>query len=120
MPSPSPLHRYGVGGVINQVGTRTPVFTVGFVIVHTHAGHPGTAEDPPFIFHKQRVLAGRRFGAGSPGQVHRIAKFVVTPFTANREKLINRRQRQRVSVDRIAFGSYRAAVAGFLFSTFSP
>ncbi len=39
----------------------------------------------------------------------------MTPFTANREKLINRRQRQRVfAVDRIAFGSYRAAVAGFV------
>lgn len=36
----------------------------------------------------------------------------MTPFTANREKLINRRQRQRVfAVDRIAFGSYRAAAA---------
>ncbi len=67
MPSPSPFHRYGVGGVINQVGTRTPVFTVGFVIVHTHAGRQRQRlEDPPFIFHKQRVLAGRRFGAGSP------------------------------------------------------
>ena len=89
------------------------MFTVGFVIVHTHAGRQRQRlEDPPFIFHKQRVLAGRRFGTGSPGQVHRIAKFVVTPFTANREKLINCRQRQRVfAVDRIAFGSYRAAVA---------
>lgn len=121
MPSPSPFHRYGVGGVINQVGTRTPVFTVGFVIVHTHAGRQRQRlEDPPFIFHKQRT-GWQTFWSWFPGQVHRIAKFVVTPFTANREKLINRRQRQRVfAVDRIAFGSYRAAVARVLFSTFSP
>lgn len=73
------------------------MFTVGFVIVHTHAGRQRQRlEDPPFIFHKQRVLAGRRFETGSPVGVHRIAKFVVTPFTANREKLINCRQRQRV------------------------
>ncbi len=50
--SPSPFHRYGVGGVINR-GTRTPVFTVGFVIVHTYAGRQRQRlEDPPFIFNK--------------------------------------------------------------------
>lgn len=78
---------------LNREVTRTPVFTVGFVIVHTHAPVVGASEDPPFIFHKQRVLAGRRFGAVVPGPVTASPSFVVTPFTANREKLINRRQR---------------------------
>lgn len=62
------------------------------------------------IFHKQRVLAGGRFGAGSPVQIP--PSFSLSDaFTAD-VKLINRRQRRYVpSV--CAFGSYRAAVAGF-------
>ncbi len=44
-----------------------------------------------------------------------IAKFVVTPFTANREKLINRRQRQRVfAVDRIALEVIGLLLPGFV------
>ncbi|XPE44698.1 hypothetical protein ACNKHV_13705 [Shigella flexneri] len=56
------------------------------MIVHTHAGRQRQRLE---IRHSSSTNSAYWLadvlGAGSPGQVHRIAKFVVTPFTANRE-----------------------------------
>lgn len=47
-------------GKTNQ-GTLCLKGYYGWDFIHTHAGRQRQRlEDPPFIFHKQRVLAGRR------------------------------------------------------------
>ncbi|MNT83150.1 hypothetical protein D3C72_2229750 [compost metagenome] len=85
---------------------------VGFVIVHTHAsGQRQRLKNTPFVFNKQRVLAGRGIAAGAAGQVHRIFQFVVSPFAAEGQQLVNFTKRQDIlPVDTVAFGGNRAAV----------
>lgn len=112
MPSPSPFHRYGVGGVINGRHADSSVHRRFRDRPYARRSSAPAARRSAIHLPQTARTGWQTFWSWFPGQVHRIAKFVVTPFTANREKLINRRQRQRVfAVDRIAFGSYRAAVA---------
>lgn len=96
MPSPSPFHRYGVGGVINRRHADSSVHRRFRDRPYARRSSAPAARRSAIHLPQTARTGWQTFWSWFPGQVHRIAKFVVTPFTANREKLINRRQRQRV------------------------
>ncbi|MNE31838.1 hypothetical protein D3C80_1254270 [compost metagenome] len=83
------------------------------MVIHTHAGgQRQRLEDTPFIFDKERVLAGRGVIAGTARQVDRIFQLIVTPFATQSQQLTDFTQRQHVfPVHGSAFRGDRAAVS---------
>lgn len=62
------------------------------MVIHTNTGGQRQRfEDAPLIFKEQSILAGGGFSTGTAGQVDRIAQFIVTPFAAEGEELVDRR-----------------------------
>ncbi len=75
------------------------------MVIHTNTGGQRQRfEDALLIFKEQSVLAGGGFSTGTAGQVHRTLQFIVTPFAAEGEELVDRfNGSERIPVNRIAF-----------------
>src|SRR5471030_201494 len=74
------------------------------MVIHTYAaGQRQTFENPPFVFHKQRVLVGLR--AAGTGEIYAVFQFVITIFAAESEQLvIFAKRHDDFAVQRVIFG----------------
>lgn len=86
------LLRQGIPLRYRPDDTRAPVIAIGFMVIQREYrwSAPAVRRCATHL-RNRRYLAGGGFSTGTAGQVHRIAQFIVTPFAAEGEELVDRR-----------------------------